>query len=381
MNFYKKDNILRRFILFFLLGFSLILGHILAAYDHVGPYFSRPVGTSVSSEEGSNQKNVTLIDTGVIRGYHWWLYRNSSYPCGRSGFHELLVLQKGDEKNVRNLLVYFHGGGVGLFKKDGTYNSPDNLKNMLYAERERKTLFGSALGDGLVKIFREEKNWRILVPSYCSHDFYFGKGEYSADDGFQRWGYLAAKQAIDFTEEEFPTAKVITYGTSAGASGAFYLGYQRKEVAGIVMDSNSMDLSSMKENCQKGISTCCSNYSDVCAGYKRGGDGMKVVAERIGFILGKDEPHIIIQKHEVDKPIYYIWNQNDQYYKKENAKYYFLNLHNAIQKYNPQGKSVARKVCISNPANKDLPCTVHSPSKFDTQETRRIAKWINSLLD
>lgn len=325
-------------------------------------------------------KNIKLIKEGTKDGYYYWLYENTKYPCGKSGNHEFLVFQKGGSKDKRNLLVRFHGGAAGFFKSDGSYVPKEGFKAFLYAKKERGVMFNTALGDGLTKLFREQDDWRVLVPSYCSHDFYIGKGQYSEFDGFSRWGYFAAQEAINFVQEKFLTDKIITYGTSAGASGAFYHGYQRNNVMGIVMDSNSMDLSSMKTNCERGISTCCGKDVDICECFDLGKSCVEMMAERVGFELGKDEPHLMIERDEINKPIYFIWNTNDRYYKGENAKYYMENLDKNIKLFNPGGKSVAKQVCVTCPNCKN-PCTVHSPTKQNIDETYEVYHWINSLIE
>lgn len=321
--------------------------------------------------------NIVLREKGTRNGYNYWLYENKRYPCGKSGNHEFLVLQKGESVDERNLLAGFHGGFAGFYKSDGSYVPDDSYTLFLYAEKEREVMFKSALSDGLVKLFRDRDEWRVLVPSYCSHDFFMGKGEYSKIDGFSRWGYLAAKEAIDFTQEQFPTDKMVTYGVSAGTSGAFYHGYQRDNVIGIVMDSNSMDLTAIIANCGEGISTCCKD-ADICKCSDLSRGCVEILAERIGFRIGEDEPHLLIKAGKVKKPIYFIWNKNDGFYKKENTKYFMVNLDQAIKEFNPGGKSVAKEVCVT--CSGCEACTVHCPTAYMGEESNNVGNWITSLI-
>ena len=342
--------------------------------------------TSINPDKkvATSNKDIQLIKNGTIEGYNYWLYENTKYPCGKSGNHEFVVLQKGETKDKRNLFIRFHGGGFGFYKSDGTYTAnPPNLVNQLYAEKERSGLFSSVLGDGLAKLIRETPGWRIMTPSYCSMDLYFGTGQYNQYDGFARLGFLAAQAAIDFTEKEFPTIKTVTGGSSAGSSGAFYNGYNRNEVVGMVMDSNSTDFSTSINYCTQNIATCCGNVSS-CECSDQGRRCMEIGAERINFKLGQDEPRIMIQQGKINKPLYYIWNQHDQYlggqFGSQNPSYFYQPTHNAVVKYNPGGKSIAKMVCVTNPARPENQCSIHSPTKYDNPETTVVYNWIVSLV-
>ncbi len=227
-----------------------------------------------------------------------------------------------------------------------------------------------------MKLVRDNQNWRVLAPSYCSHDFYIGKGQSNAVDGFARWGYYASDEALNFVASEFSTDKIVTTGTSMGASGAFYHGYKRDDVVGIMMDSASMDLSAILEAYKGGLQPLNTEWAVQCDGVLC---GIKLV-ERTGFKFGIDEPHLLIQKDQVQKPIYFIWNRHDFLYN-FNAEISMRNLHETINKYNPGGKSVAKEVCVSNPVTPRRKCTIHSPTKYDIPETEEVYKWVLSLVE
>ncbi len=336
------------------------------------------VSPTNDEEKSQTNQDIKLIKQDQIDGFNYWLYENTKYPCGKSGNHEFVILQKGETKDARNLFVRFHGGGFGFYKSDGTNIAPKSSTGQLYAETERKNLFGSVLEDGLSKLIRNSTAWRIMTPSYCSHDLYLGTGQYSELDGFARWGFSAAESAIDFTESEFPSTKVFTGGTSAGASGAFYHGITRDEVIGIIMDSNSMDLTSVITSCEQNISSCCGT-TDICQCLDQRKSCISILAERIGFKLGEDEPRLMVASGKVNKPIYYIWNENDLNFGGLNAKSFFMPTHEEITRYNPGGQSIAKQVCVSSSKKATNPCSVHSPTKLDAPETSEIFDWIQTL--
>ncbi len=327
----------------------------------------------------TNYPNIKLIGEGTIEGYNYWLYENEKYPCGKSGNYEFLVIQKGAKIDKRHLFVRFHGGAAGFYYNDGSsyWPEPKFAKQMLYADRERLNLLSAVLGDGLTKLIRENRQWRILAPSYCSHDFYIGKGQSNSVDGFSRWGYFASKDALDFTSSEFSTDKIVTTGTSAGASGAFYHGYQRKNVVGIMMDSFAGGFAAMNDACKSNIHPYYQGWPCVC----NEKTCVEVLAERIGFNPGTDEPLLLINQGSVNTPIYLIWNKNDAVFNYENAHLQFDNLQMTIERKNPGGKSVAKEVCVDNPATPKRKCTIHSPTMYDLPETQEVYDWVISLVD
>jgi len=335
-----------------------------------------PQVAGITSNQPTSNKDIVLKSSGIKDGYNYWLFENTKYPCGKSGNHQFLVLQKGASNDQRHLNVRFKGGAAGFFLNDGvTYFPSQGLTSILYVDKEVTEMFATALDDGLAKLVRARSDWRIMVPSYCSHDFYIGTGQFNQIDNFARWGYPAAKAAIDFTQSKFPTDVIVTSGTSAGASGAFFHGYNRPNVVGIVMDSNADDLLSMRNNCAKGIWPYTKEWACQCDG-KICAD---TLAERIGFKIGTNEPYLMVKKGLVNKPVYLIWNQYDQTWNGQNAHLQFDNLMQALKTYNPGGKSVGKMVCVTNPAT-NKPCFVHSPTKYDTPETTAVFNWMLSLV-
>jgi hypothetical protein len=319
--------------------------------------------------------NIFLVKTGVLsRGltnFNYWIFENPKYPCGKQGNHQFTVVQKGAQLDSRNLLVRFVGGFAGFYyPENGKLNYfPDaSFENLLSAD----TFTKSMAIQGLDRKIIETKGWRIMSPSYCSHDLYLGTGQENKDDGFARWGSLAASEAIDFTKQQFPTNKMVTYGTSAGSSGAFYQGIKHK-AAGIIMDSFAVDLQPFITACQNGIQPYYSKWPCTC----NGENCVKTLASRIGMTKN-DAPYLLINNGQVKTPIYVVYDKNDYLYNSY-AELEFANIRKAITSVNPGGKSVISEVCVDNPQLPGQHCNMHSPTLEDNQPTQDIYNWVLSL--
>ena len=162
-----------------------------------------------------------------VPGYYYRVYENANYPCGSQGHHQFMVIDSQVGTDTRkHLFVKFLGGAVGFWYDNGAggqaYYPNERATGLLTESYSYNMFFRAALSqefaNGVTKRFRDNDGFRTLVPSYCSHDLYHGSGEYSAVDGFSRWGYSAAMAAVDYVQAHFSTDKVITYGGSAGAA-------------------------------------------------------------------------------------------------------------------------------------------------------------------
>jgi hypothetical protein len=309
----------------------------------------------------------------ILPGYYYRIYENSKYPCGSQGNHQFMVLDHGNDPNTQmNLFAKFLGGAVGFWYLDSggnpVYYPNDNAAGVLNASQNRNMFFRTSVSEefagGVTKKFRENKDYRILVPSYYSHDLYFGKGEYNSLDGFTRWGYYAAMEAVDYVQENFNTQHIITYGGSAGAAGSFYIGKDQVSVKGIILDSQAVDLSAISQACYDGFNVFGNAYPCFCP--EGGQTCMEVLSPRIGFTFFVDEPYKIVEQG-FDKPIYYVWNERDA---SIYAHMQFDNLQTAIEQHNPGDNSIANKVCITDPRTPPGPiCNLHVPSAYDFPET------------
>ncbi len=359
-----------------------------------------PARSGVSPSGMSSQGDITLVEEGwtddltipcspsgecltILPGYYYRLYENAEYPCGMSGNHQFMVLDNStDTSSRKHLFAKFLGGAVGFWYLDGddnrVYYPQEAAVGLLQASLNRNWMFRTSVSqehaNGVTKRFRENNDFRILVPSYCSHDLYYGRGEGEDPgnvDGFERWGYLAGMEAVDYVEQNFNTGKIITYGGSAGAAGSFNIGKDQPTVAGIIMDSQAADLSAISDACYDGKNVFGNAYPCFCP--DGGSTCMEVLAPRIGFTLGADEPYRFVPGG-LDKPIYYVWNERDA---SIHAHLQFENLHAAIEEHNPGGKSIAKMVCIDDPNTPPGPiCNLHVPSAFDYPDTQSLVEEI-----
>jgi hypothetical protein len=290
-----------------------------------------------------------------------------------------MILDHGTDAGAqKHLFAKFLGGGVGFYYDDlegnRVYCTHENAVGLLQQSLNHNWMFRTSVSqehaNGVTKRFRENEGFRILVPSYCSHDFYHGRGECNEIDGFCRYGYLAATAAVEYALDHFNTDKIITYGGSAGAAG-FYIGVNQEKVVGMIMDSQAIDVSAISDACYDGFNVFGNSDLKPCfCPVKEGNPGptcMEILVERIGFTMGEDEPYHYVERGDVDKPIYMVWNQFDA------SRYAYLqyeNLQTAIEQYNPGGYSVARMVCIDDPnANPGPTCSLHVPSAYDYPDT------------
>lgn len=336
-------------------------------------------------EEGwTNDVNIPCAPNGdcltILPDFYYRIYENRDYPCGAEGYHEFMVLDHDSDLTVpKHLFAKFLGGAVGFWYLDNDnmklYYPNPNAAGILLARSNRNMFFRTALSqefaNGVTKRFRENDDFRILVPSYCSHDLYLGTGEYSEVDAFHRWGNLAAMAAVDFVQQHFNSGQLITYGGSAGAAGSFYIGKDQDRVAGIIMDSFAGDLKAISDACYDGTNVFGSGYPCFCP--ENGPTCMEALAPRIGFQLGEDEPYQLVEKG-FDKPLYLVWNERDG---TRYAPLHYINLHETIEQFNPAGRSVANMVCITDPNTPPGPiCNLHVPSAYDYDETELLIQEI-----
>ena len=318
--------------------------------------------------------NVKINGLTIEPGFYYWIFKNSRYTCGDEGNYEFIVFDKSnDTRTEKNLAAKFPGGGIGFYYYDSsgkrvyfTHPQAEGVHTSSYA---RNTFFRTSVSEeyakGITKRLVDNNvkgngDFRMAVVSYCSHDFYFGKGAYDPTDNFYRWGYTANMEAIDYIQKYFATKKLITFGGSSGAAN-FFVAVNQDNVAGIIMDSQAADISALRDACLSGISIHGSGEPCYCP--EGGPQCHQEFADRIGFKTSKDEPYLRVRNGEVNIPIYLVWNERDA------SRYAYLeyqNLHNAILENNPGGASVANKVCITNPESSPGPvCNLHVPTGQD----------------
>jgi hypothetical protein len=348
---------------------------------------------AAATEASYSPEDITLVEEGwtddlelpctpsgecmtAIPGYYYRIYENSQYPCGTQGNHQFIVVDSDpNPATPKHLFAKFLGGAVGFWYLDEsnerTYFPNENAVGLLTASNNRNMFFRTTIteehGQGVTKKIRENPGFRIVVPSYCSHDLYKGSGEYNDVDGYNRWGFTAALAAVQYVQANYNTKQVVTYGGSAGAAGAFYIGKELQNVSAIIMDSQAADLSAISQACYDGFNVFGNSYPCFCP--EGGQSCMEVLAPRIGFTFNADEPYKFVEAG-FDTPIYLIWNERDA---SIYAHLQYDNLHNALEQYNPGGASVANKVCITDPRTPPGPiCNLHVPSGYDFPDTETL---------
>ncbi len=377
----------------------------------VSSVYSWPIDPIVADQEleeafrtacgGAPESAISLVEEGwtddvVIEGltmqpgYYYRLYENSQYPCGAEGNHQFLVLDSGPDASVeKNLFVKFMGGAVGFWYLDAegnrVYYPQENAVGLLNETTNRTWMFMASASvenaNGVTKRMRENPDFRVLVPSYCSHDFYHGRGEYDETDGYSRYGYVAAMEAVDYVQVNTASKQLIVYGGSAGAAG-YFVGNEQDKVAGIIMDSQAVDMTAISDACKEGYDAFGGQFPCFCP--EGGPTCMEALAPRIGFELGVDEPYHAVERGEVQTPIFMVWNAHDA---SSNAHYQYDNLHQALKQYNPGGQSVACRVCLPH-ADDSVPdscipdddyapigtCNLHVPTAYDYDFTASLVQ-------
>ena len=182
-------------------------------------------------------------------------FRNAAYDCGLSGTHSFIIIEPrdGDDASLAPLWMFLHGGGMGYFAADGTYqatrgqtqdtwNHEEGLGSLLASLEARITDPQGSPEDTTLRR-RLQEGYRLLLPSMCDHDFYSGLGTpYPNNLGRQVNGLQATQAALAYARATRPTDKTFLHGTSAGAIGAYSLALAASRrgwhVDGAILDSS-----------------------------------------------------------------------------------------------------------------------------------------------
>ncbi|MBT3202174.1 MAG: hypothetical protein HN350_19905 [Phycisphaerales bacterium] len=203
-------------------------------------------------------KKIALVEKSVMRVEKdtWDLafYRNNAYKCGLSGNYTFLVVEPRNAPGKKApLWVFFHGGAMGYYDKDGkyhaitwqdqdTWNHESSLKVLRRINPNHPVVQGGRLIDNTVGR-RLKEGYRVLVVSYGDHDLYSGCGTPYPNNpkGGQVNGLQASMSAVEYTVANYPTTHVFAHGTSAGSVGAYALGFAFAQedinLTAVVMDS------------------------------------------------------------------------------------------------------------------------------------------------
>ena len=201
---------------------------------------------------------IALSESGEFKleGNSWKLdfYRNSAYKCGLSGHYTFMVIEPKNKPGIEApLWVFFHGGAVGFYGKNGkyitmkgqnqnTWNHEETFKKLKNTISNKRSIRNGKLTD-ITLHRRLKEGYRVLIVSYGDHDLYSGIGTAYANNpkGGEVNGLQASMAAVEFTAKKYPTTFVYAHGTSAGSYGAYTLAFAFAQeginLNGVVMDS------------------------------------------------------------------------------------------------------------------------------------------------
>ena len=209
----------------------------------------------------TSQIALTEEQTISMSGPTWELdyYVNDAYQCGLSGDYSFMVMNPGGNPNATApLWVYLHGGGQGYWDESGDYqglsfqdedswNHQETLDGLIGGVQTR-VLDANGQPEDQTLVRRIQEGYRLLVVSYCDHDFYSGLGtpypNHPTNPNAQVNGLQATMAAIDYTAANYPTTHVWAHGTSAGSVGVWSLassyGFEGTPLTGVIADSGAV---------------------------------------------------------------------------------------------------------------------------------------------
>jgi hypothetical protein len=183
-------------------------------------------------------------------------YRNDAYGCGREGTFPFVVVEPvAASGEPRPLWALLHGGGIGYYDVDGSYEttSGESHNDAETTGRLLHMLYRYVGPDGTLDTFvgdRVRAGDRVVLGSLCDHDLYLGLGQpypnnpNHADTVDGLLANLAMVDAVTNGTESVavrPTSSRWILGTSAGAFGAYALAHnlwaRDVSVSGVILDS------------------------------------------------------------------------------------------------------------------------------------------------
>jgi hypothetical protein len=340
---------------------------------------STPDESDASIAVSLNSQGTIEIDS---KSYVWKEYSNNRYTCAKSGNQTFIIFSPEDLDDTSSspLIVRFHGGGAGYWKENGDYIRENDEFITQYGYEQFKLYFKES---GLMTQLRQAvPSARFLLMSMCDHDYYGGDGSlldpnnpYSTRANPKKAdGLLATTSAFLYIKQHFGTSKVIFYGTSAGAYGAFINFYhlgktQSINIDGVILDSGLSDWKAWTE------------LHRALGGL---GALQSKVQKRMGLYGSDENPATLllsrgVQQGWIKTPIYLIWSANDQNAGGNKSVNYndpytgvakqgrgtdilYSNFADHLKDLNPGGKSVARKSCITT-SNAEWECDRHVPTQ------------------
>ncbi len=331
------------------------------------------------------------------------------------GFHEFMVLNPVDydQDNPKPSVVHivFTGGGFGWIDKDGghsdapgTYMGMQFFGTVAFNRRRMRTL--AAIGPPAswevgarhrlaLRIRAEHPDWTILIPSYCSHDLYGGRG---TGEDFPRYGWIAVASAVRYLKETRGIRHVFAEGSSAGGSGSVYVARDLEDsvpgvkVRGVVVASQAYEPEAYGwlYDSSRTRKITLPDGRTVEAPCESEVEPVTVGLTYAGVI--QDSTSSSILNGEVEGPIFHLWNRRDATIICSDEQYSdeFLNgaIARAIVEKNPGGRSMLRRVCVTTPGS-EIPCNSHGLIGLDARDEEagdrnpdyvaEAFEWINRL--
>jgi hypothetical protein len=326
---------------------------------------------------------IVLVSSNTYNGWRLEYYENRAYTCAMSGYQTFVLgwPEGVPTDEVRPLWVRMHGGGVGSFAEDGTYQPPQFFPGSLDQETYPELRWHGVGEPGLMgKIRAHPAGFRLLMPSMCDHDLYAGVGvpdphnPFNPDENNKQRaadGLLATKAAITFARERVATSHTFLHGTSAGSLGSyansFALELEGLRLSGIVADSWAPH-DRYAEEIREFLAT------GACGPQERDTEGVKA---RIGPAADPTRfPEHTIPTGEYTVPIMEVWSRRDtnicnaeltitdEYGTRTKTVVDWRHepVRQAIEDQGPTSPSAWLRVCVDGGS---VQCGQHSPTRVD----------------
>jgi len=300
-------------------------------------------------------------------------FRHQSYACARSGQQSFMVLNPPGAAwdEPLDLFVYLHGGGIGAFTDDGTYQPEWFLSEpciSMVDEEDPEKLFARWAGDdvctstwpptdGLASALIEAADQRIVVASKCDHDTYGGEGTPDADNPWRPDnrvdGLLATMAAVELMFDlgaTSPDHALTMGGASAGGVGVLTvsraLAATGRTVHGVVSDGAVMT---------DRLDDVFAEAPADCAFREQVADPA-LWRPRLGRVADSDQqPHLLLTEDHA--PVFLSYSPADSTFcSEEAAEAVFADMADAVRAVDPGGVSEVRETCLDH----DHGCNAHA---------------------
>lgn len=387
---------------------SVFLLLLIGSIYVISRFRSSQVSANTPTLTSDTPNIITKIKSGTLlvqkTTYVWKLYKHTSHTCTKSGYQTFLTAYpKGDTLTAQApLLLRVHGGSAGYYDSTGSYHG-----NTVHITQENDASLLTYLKMiGLTQKIRQSiPKTRFVIFSMCDHDYHSGNSTVADpnnpngldENGNVRTadGFTANARAVLHTLTKFPTSKIIVYGTSAGAYGAFNLAswLQHNPVSSVpialIMDSGVSDWNAWD---------ILKNYSSTSGIFC--GPEQSIIRQRLGY-YGQTEasaPTLLTSGINAGwwrAPIYLIWSQKDLYgcgqeivsytdtsgnlVEKRGTDILYGPIKDVITTLTPGGNSKTHTICVDKSTSGD--CAKHIPTQYNQLNTLDGSDYNNTILN